>query len=124
MPKTILIVEDEKAMLDLLSKQLEREGYRVLRAGDGLSGLNIALKHHPDLILLDIVMPKTNGIDMLKKLRADEWGKQVPVTILSNLSDSAHVFDSLSNDVHDYLVKSDWSLKGILEQVAERLKNS
>src|SRR5882762_3651138 len=109
MVKNVLIIEDEQSILRLLSDELKRGGYGVTTAMDGVAGLEKALSEHPDIILLDIIMPKMDGITMLKKLREqDDWGKIVPVIILSNLGDSSHIFDSLQQGVHDYLVKSDW----------------
>ncbi|MBT6034062.1 MAG: response regulator, partial [Candidatus Jacksonbacteria bacterium] len=88
MSQKILIVEDDQSLYKALTERFEREGYSVLGAKNGEEGLSIALEEKPVLILLDIIMPKKDGISMLADLRKDEWGKNVPVIMLSNLSDT------------------------------------
>lgn len=73
--KTILVVEDQIPILQILVYRFDSEGFNVIEAKNGKDGLELALKEHPDLILLDIILPKLDGIEMLKKLRADNWGK-------------------------------------------------
>jgi len=122
--KKILIVEDEEAVLDAISEILLNQGFTTLMSKDGGEGLTTALKERPDLILLDILMPKMNGMIMLQKLRQDEWGKTVPVIILTNVSPNASsIIDSvLQNEPAYYLVKSDVKLDGIVEKIREVLK--
>jgi DNA-binding response OmpR family regulator len=84
-------------------------------------GLRIALKEHPDLILLDILMPEKDGMGMLKDLRRDDWGKNVPVIVLSNLNDPPRVAEALRNGVYDFLVKSECNLAKVLNKVKTRL---
>jgi DNA-binding response OmpR family regulator len=120
----ILIVEDEKALSFVLAEKFHREGFFVWEAEDGLEGLEKASKHHPDLIILDIVMPSMDGLTMLKKLRENKWGENVPVLILSNLSDPAQINEANNRGVIDYLVKSNWGLDDVVEKVKETLKIS
>jgi len=122
MHKIILITEDEVQVLKLLSRRLSEEGFDIEKANDGNSGLSLALKTHPDLILLDIVIPKMDGLTMLKELRKDDWGKSVPVIILTNLSDAERINDALSHGVYDFLIKSDWKLDEIVTKIKTRLK--
>ncbi|OGI26051.1 MAG: hypothetical protein A3J76_05605 [Candidatus Moranbacteria bacterium RBG_13_45_13] len=119
--KTILIVEDEISMLNALRDKFTREGFEVLEAKNGEEGLEIALRDHPDLILLDIVMPKMDGMTMLKRIRADAWGKDVKVIILTNLSDNEKTAAALAQGSYDYLVKSDWKIEDVVAKVKERL---
>ena len=119
--KKILVVEDEAILLQALSGKLTKEGYQVLEARDGRQGLEIALSVHPDLILLDIIMPVMDGMAMLKKLREDEWGKNVPVLILTNLSDNQKIDESLRQGVFDYLTKTNWSLDDLVKRIKVRL---
>jgi DNA-binding response OmpR family regulator len=86
--KKILIVEDEASLLKAFVQKFKDESFLTLEARDGIKGLEIALKEHPDLILIDIIMPKLDGIGMLKKIREDAWGKNVKVIMLTNLSDN------------------------------------
>jgi len=119
--KTILIVEDEPALCEALRDKLLREGFTVLAAKDGKEGLEIALIDHPDLILLDIIMPVMDGMTMLNKLRADPWGKGALVIILTNLSDAKDPLVLFPHRSLDYLVKSDWKIEDLTAKVKERL---
>ena len=122
--KKILIVEDEEASQKAISDTLLSQEFATFMAKDGEEGLGIALKQHPDLILLDIFMPKMDGLVMLQKLRLDEWGKKVPVIILTNLNPNSNsVINSILQDEPAYyLVKSDVKLEGIVEKIKEVLR--
>jgi DNA-binding response OmpR family regulator len=122
--KKILIIEDEEEMQRVVSEAFENQGFTTLTANNGEEGLIVALREHPDLVLLDILMPKMDGMVMLQKLRLDEWGKAVPVIILTNVSPNASsVINSvLENEPAYYLVKSDVKLEGIVEKVKEVLR--
>lgn len=120
--KTILMVEDEAPMLTALADNFAEEGFSILKATNGVEGLALALSKHPDLILLDIVMPQMDGFTMLKKLRADEWGKKVPVFMLTNYSDNEKVAEALVDDVSEYFVKSDIKIEEVIARVKEKLK--
>ncbi len=119
--KSILVIEDEKSLLKTLTRKFESEGFFVRGAVNGKEGLSMALEFHPDLILLDIIMPEMDGITMLKKLREDEWGKDVSVMILSNLSDDSKIMTALENNTFDYLIKVNWSLDDLVKKVKEKL---
>jgi DNA-binding response OmpR family regulator len=121
MSRTILIVEDELPLLRVLKQKFEKEGFTILEAKDGIEGLAMAKSHHPDLVLLDLLLPGLKGMEVLRELRRDEWGRNVPVIILTNLSDSEKVAEALQHDVGDYLVKSDWMLRDLVKKVHEKL---
>jgi DNA-binding response OmpR family regulator len=122
--KTILIVEDEPAYQHALTEKLGQEGFVISQVKDGEKGFEVAMRNHPDLILLDIIMPKMDGITMMKKLRgADDWGKNVPIILLTNLSPD---FDKINQAVTEnlpayYLVKSDNTITDLVEKIKERL---
>lgn len=122
--KKILIIEDDESIQKALADYFVNQELIAVNAKDGEEGLNIALKEHPDLILLDILMPKMDGMNMLQKLRDDAWGKTVPVIILTNVnpSTSSVIGSVLDNKPAYYLVKSDVKLEGIIEKVKEVLK--
>lgn len=120
-PKTILIVEDETPLRSALQEKFTREGFSVLEARDGEEGLNAALEKHPDIILLDIIMPKMDGLTVLKKLQEDSSGKDIPVILLTNLSDDQKVAEAIKEGVYEYLVKSDWKLADLVKEVKEKL---
>ena len=117
-PKTVLIVEDESALLDALVDKFTREGFVVLGAKNGQVGLSLALANHPDMILLDLIMPVMDGMTMLSNLRKDQWGKDAKVIILSNLSEVEKTA-SLPEGVYDYLVKSDSDIDNVVKKVRE-----
>ncbi|OGM32940.1 hypothetical protein A2803_05090 [Candidatus Woesebacteria bacterium RIFCSPHIGHO2_01_FULL_44_21] len=117
--KTILVVDDEELITGALAKKLTSAGYNVLIQRNGEDGLRVALEDHPDLILLDIVMPRMDGITFLDKLREDEWGNNVPVIILTNLERGEQVKKGEERGVYDYLVKTNWSLSDVLDKVNE-----
>lgn len=122
-PKKILIVEDEIPLREALVDKLTREGFDALEAKNGEEGLQAALKEKPDLILLDIIMPVMDGMTMMKKLREDEWGKKVPIILLTNLSATEEriVKGIVENEPAYYLVKSDWKIGDVVKKVKERL---
>lgn len=123
MAKKILVVEDELALSQVLSDRFIQEGFDVQTAGDGEEGLQKALSWKPDLVLLDIVMPKMDGMTMLHKLRASPGGKDVAVILLTNLSDTEDVYDAMANGVYDFLVKSHWDIDELIHEVRGKLVN-
>ena len=120
--KKILIIEDEKFLLSMLREKLVMDKFDVLEATDGDDGLAAAFKNHPDLILLDVIMPKMNGLAVLDNLRKDtQWGKDVPVILLTNLADSEMQALAEKQNVEDYLVKADWSLDELTRKIKDKL---
>lgn len=121
MQKKILVAEDEQAMLKALTKKIEIAGYDVLSAQDGEEALDLAMSNQPDLIILDILMPKIDGLSVMKKIRDDEkWGRYVPIIMLTNLSDSASMEEANQLNV-DFLVKTDWRLDDIVAMIGNKL---
>jgi two-component system phosphate regulon response regulator PhoB len=121
----ILLVEDEKILVNTLREKLSSEGFKVITATDGDQALSLAIEEHPDLILLDLLLPKVDGLTMLKKLRQDPWGKHAKVIILTNVSNSAKIADSMEiglDNTFEYLVKTGWSLDNIVSRIKDKLK--
>lgn len=119
--KTILVVEDEAALQKALSKKLEHAGFIVLQAGNGEEGLEVALREHPDLVLLDVMMPVMSGMAMFKQLREDAWGKTAKVIMLTNLNDADNVAKAMGQGSYDYLIKSDWKIDDVVIRIKEKL---
>lgn len=119
--KKILLVEDEIVLLELIADKFKDSGFSVNTAQSAETGMKLALQNHPDLILLDLILPKMDGLTMLKKLRKDSWGKEVPVIILSNLNDQRKVSEAMKIGVYDFLVKSNVKLSDIVKEVKEVL---
>lgn len=119
--KTVLIVEDDEDMLGILASSIADAGFQVLKAQDGEQGLQLALQHHPDLILLDLLLPKMPGLDVLDELRADPHSRQTPVIILSNLTENDAVYRSVALNSSAYFLKSDTPLEQIVAEVKSKL---
>jgi DNA-binding response OmpR family regulator len=121
--KTILIVEDEKSLREALVDVLHLKSFVTLEAKNGKEGLKMALSKHPDLILLDLIMPEMDGVIALDKIREDAWGKKVPIIILTNLSATNEQFptDTSGNASTYYLIKSDWKLHDVVKKIEETL---
>ncbi len=119
--KKILIVEDEISLLKALEEKFAHEGFEVLKGRNGEEGLELALKDKPDIILLDIIMPKMDGISMIKELRKDAWGKEAKIILLTNLSSPEAVTEAIQHNVYDYLVKTNWKLESIVLKVKTML---
>lgn len=119
----ILLVEDEVSLRQILAEKLRIEKFSVLEASNGKEGLELSLERHPDLILLDIVMPVMDGLSMLQELRKDEWGSNVPVILLTNLNDSTKEFESMEMGAFGYLVKADWKIDDVIAKISETLSN-
>ena len=120
--KKILVVEDDLPLRKILVEKLNNEDFSTLVASNGIEGLKVALKNKPDLILLDIIMPKMNGVEMLKKLREDRWGKTVSVLLLTNDDDPEHMRETLKDNAIDYLIKADWDLDTVINIIKTKLK--
>ena len=120
MAKKILIVDDENMIVEPLAEKFKDEGFEVETASDGEEGLKKALEIIPDLILLDVVMPKMNGLEMLKRLRAEEKGKNIKVIVFTNVNEVEKVEDVVSAGVSEYLVKVEWSLEDLLKKVKSK----
>ncbi|QQR82808.1 response regulator transcription factor [Candidatus Campbellbacteria bacterium] len=119
--KTILVVEDETPLRNALCDKLAGEGFHTLPAKNGVEGLQVALQEHPDLILLDVVMPLMDGVMMLQKLRADTWGAGAHVIILTNLSDTDSVAKAMDQEVFEYIIKSNIKIEELVKRVKEAL---
>lgn len=119
--KKILIVEDETPLRNALGDKLNRAGFSVLEARNGEEGLEVATREHPDLILLDVVMPVMSGMAMFKQLRQDAWGKSAKVIMLTNLNDADNIAGAMEQGSYDYFIKSDWKIEDIVQKVKERL---
>ena len=119
--KTVLIVEDEKNIVDILRFNLTREGYRTLEAYDGESGLALAVSSNPDLILLDVMLPKMNGFDVCKSLRSQ--GSNVPVIILTAREEESDKVLGLEIGADDYITKP-FSMRELIARVGANIRRT
>ncbi len=117
MEKHILLVEDEPDIRDAIAEAITSAGYRVSTAENGQVGLSKALSDHPDLILLDLIMPVMDGHETLRRLREDPWGKDAKVIILTAMDDVKNVASAHTGDINDYIIKAHAGLDDIVKKV-------
>jgi len=121
--KKVLVIDDDSNLNTVLVDKLNFSGFNAQGAVDGEEGLKKALNFHPDIILLDLVMPKMDGLSMLKKLREDSWGKNTKVVILTAQEKVDSMAEAVENNVFGYLVKTNYSLDKIVQKIQDILKN-
>lgn len=125
MPKKILIIDDDKIFSKILKDAFMVGGqgkYVIFTAYDGEEGFDVAQKERPDLIMLDLVMPKVDGIGFLRRLRAEPWGVDLPVIMETGMDDFKKMSDGVELGVRGYIIKSDYSVEAVLRQAADILK--
>ena len=126
--KIILITEDDVSLRNALGQKLTNEGFAVFEAKNGEEGLEIALREHPDLILVDILMPKMDGLTMLKKLREDEWGMKAHFIILTNVSEIDQIGEAIKlagvngHESFEYYIKSEIQIEEVVEKIKQKLE--
>ena len=119
--KKILLIEDEAALQKTFGDTLRSEGYQLVSATDGEVGLRLAKSETPDLIILDLILPKLNGLEVLKSLKEDQQTRGIPVIILTNLGDLENIEKALRLGATTYLVKADHTLEEVIEKVKKAL---
>jgi len=119
--KKILFIEDESALQKTFGDILKSKGYGVLKALDGESGLRSAKGERPDLILLDLILPKMDGFEVLKELKENEETKNIPVIILTNLEETEDIQKALELGATTYLVKSSYTLEEVVNKIEKAL---
>lgn len=121
MPKKILIVEDEEITLNLLKRKLTEEGYWVFVARDGEEGLNAIRKILPDLILLDILLPKMGGFEVMEEIAKEEELKEIPVIALSNLGEKEELEKAKKLGAKDWIIKAEFDPQKVIEKVIKQI---
>ncbi|PIS42287.1 MAG: response regulator [Candidatus Kerfeldbacteria bacterium CG08_land_8_20_14_0_20_40_16] len=119
----ILLIEDDKMLLEMYSSKFNREGYDIITAENGSDGLKMAKENKPDLILLDIILPKLDGFATLKEIRSDASIKDTPVILLTNLGQDQDIQKGKALGADDYFVKANHTPSEVVEKVRELLKN-
>ena len=122
-PATVLVIDDEKDLLELVRYNLEKEHLDVITASDGQSGLEIGLKHKPDLVLLDLMMPGMNGLEVCKQLRSDARTSRVPIIMLTAKAAETDKIVGLEMGADDYITKP-FSVRELLARVRAILRRT
>ena len=123
MPNKILIAEDDPTLGSILSEKLRKWNYQVSLAKNGLETMEMIVSEKPDLLLLDILMPIKNGMEVLEEMAEKGYIKEVPVIIISNSGQPVEVERAKELGVEDYLIKTNFDPQDVLEKVAKVLKN-
>ncbi len=122
--KKIVIVEDDPSLSKILSDKLIGYGFDVTVATDGDSGLLSVLRHKPDLLILDIMLPKLDGLEVLKTLRKKKWAKQLPVIVLTNVDNIETLSTSMLHGVKFHYIKSNTSIAAVAQTARSVIKAS
>jgi len=118
----ILFVEDEPTLQKELNEILQQEGFKILSAFDGEEALTLSKSEMPDLILLDLILPKKDGFEVLKELKADEKMKDIPVIVLTNLEGLGDVEKAIELGATTYLIKANYKLEDVVRKIKDFLK--
>jgi CheY-like chemotaxis protein len=122
MNKTLLVVEDDVVLQRFYERLFRLHDYSVILASDGADGMEKAKKFLPSLILLDIMMPVSNGLDMLEKLKGDPETKELPVVLLTNFGEAMIIEKAMKLGAKEYLIKSDITDDKLMEVVEKYVK--
>jgi DNA-binding response OmpR family regulator len=117
----ILLIEDDPFLLSMYTTKFELENFEVITTDDGEKGLKMASKEMPDVILLDIILPKMDGFEVLRMIKADKKLKTIPVILLTNLSQKNDIDKGLSMGAEDYLIKAHFMPSEVVEKVKKIL---
>ena len=121
MAKKILLVEDEELLINLLQRKLAEAGYSVFLARNGEDGLKLMRQNPPDIVLLDIIMPKMGGFEVLEEMAKDESLKKIPVIIISNSGQPVEIDRAKRFGVKDWLIKTEFDPEEVLEKVIAQI---
>ena len=121
MAKKILIIEDEEILIDLLQKKLGNEGYEVAIARNGEEGLKVMKREKPDLILLDILMPKKGGFEVMEDMAKDPEIKNIPIIIVSNSGQPVELERAKELGAKDCLVKTEFDPQEVIDKVISHI---
>jgi len=118
MPKpTVLIVDDDTKLREMYADAFTLAGINVLQAANGVAGVALALEHHPDAILMDIMLPGISGHESVTKIRADSWGKRATIIYLTNMSDPENVVHAIEKGSSEYIIKANTPPKEVVNKV-------
>ncbi|MCA9363348.1 response regulator [Candidatus Kaiserbacteria bacterium] len=115
--RKVLIVEDDNALRDIYQTVISGAGIETITASTGEEGVNLATKHHPDVIMMDVMLPDISGHEAVKKIRLDAWGKKAKIIFLTNRDDAESIFQAVEEGSEEYIIKSHTSNQELLNKV-------
>jgi len=121
MAKKILFVEDEELMIDLLQRKLTKEGYEISVARDGEEGLKAMREKKPDLILLDIIMPKMGGFEVMEEMGENKELKKIPVIVISNSGQPVELDKAQKLGAKDWLIKTEFDPQEVIDKIVKQI---
>ncbi len=121
MAKKILLIEDEKIMINLLKKKLTGEGYDVTIARNGEEGLEIMRELNPDVVLLDIIMPKMGGFEVMQEMKKDPELSKIPIIIVSNSGQPVELSKAKELGARDWLIKTEFDPQEVVDKVVKQI---
>jgi len=119
--KKVLVVEDDSNLRQALVEFLETDNFSVVSATDGENAITLTKDNMPDIVLLDIILPKKDGFDVIRELKSDEKTKDIPIVLLTNLGSLSDIEKALELGATTYLVKGDYQLKEVVDKIKEIL---
>lgn len=120
----IAIIEDDPVISQMYRMKFETDGFDVRLASNGRVGVELVKSFSPDIVLLDIQMPEMNGAEALSEIRRHDWGKTVPVIVLTNLGEEEAPSEMRSLGIHSYIVKANMTPRQVVVSVKEAIKNA
>lgn len=121
MAKKVLLIEDEEIILDLLRRKLTQEGYEISVARDGEEGLRVIREVKPDLILLDIIMPKMGGFEVMEEMGKDKNLKDIPIIVISNSGQPVELDKAQKLGAKDWLIKTEFDPQEVIDKVVKQI---
>jgi DNA-binding response OmpR family regulator len=119
---SVLVVEDDKFLRDLIQQKLQKEGFQTLSAVDGEEGIKIALEKQPHLVLLDLILPGADGFEVLRQLKANSKTSTIPIIVLSNLGQKEDMERAIKDGAEDFMVKAHFTPSEIVAKVRSTIK--
>lgn len=122
MAHKILIIEDENILREILRDSLKKEGYKVYTASDGEEGLEKMNSVKPNLVILDVIMPKMDGFEVMRRMSKDENLSKVRVIVISNSGQPVEIEEAMKLGAKDFIIKTEFDQKGLIEKVKKQLE--
>ena len=119
--KKILLIEDEEIMIDLLQRKLNKEGYEVSIARNGEEGLKLMREQNPDIILLDIIMPRMGGFEVMEEMQKDKDLKKIPIIVISNSGQPVEIDKAQKLGAKDWLIKTEFDPREVIDKVIRQI---